>query len=200
MTELEAFNQALFLQLNGTENAPSWLISSAVFLADYLIYLIPILLIWMWLSGGLARRSSAIEACVVVLLGLGINQVISMVWPHPRPFMIGLGHTWLAHAADSSFPSDHLTIFTSVGVCLLLNRVRRPAVATLLAGLAVGWARVFLGVHFPFDMLGAVGVAIVACAVVQVVWSYVGESVSHLAEQLYRQIFARPIAAGWMRP
>jgi undecaprenyl-diphosphatase len=43
-------------------------------------------------------------------LFLLINQVIILLWQHPRPFVIGLGHTYLAHAADSSFPSDHLTL------------------------------------------------------------------------------------------
>jgi len=200
MTQLEAINQALFLQLNATEDTAPWLINSATVLADYLIYLIPILLIWMWLFGGSVRRGLAIEACVAALLGLGINQLIAAAWQHPRPFMIGLVHAWLPHAADSSFPSDHMTIFTCLSACFLLGKELWLAVITLSAGLAVGWARVFLGVHFPFDIFGAIAVAVVVCAVVAVVWKHTGESITRFAERIYRKIFSKPIAIGWIRP
>ncbi|MDA1382037.1 phosphatase PAP2 family protein [Plesiomonas shigelloides subsp. oncorhynchi] len=32
----------------------------------------------------------------------------------------------------------------------------------LLLGVAISWARVFLGVHFPFDILGAIPVSLLA--------------------------------------
>jgi membrane-associated phospholipid phosphatase len=47
---------------------------------------------------------------------LAINQAIGLVWQHPRPFMAGIGHAWISHATDSSFPSDHTTV--SFGVAL----------------------------------------------------------------------------------
>lgn len=47
--------------------------------------------------------------------------------------MIGLGHAWMPRAADSSFSSDHMTVFGGIG-------------PTLLPGLGVAWAQVFLDV------------------------------------------------------
>jgi len=89
-----------------------------------------------------------------------------MVWQHPRPFMIGLGHTLIPHAADSSFPSDHATVLFAVSLTLLLGRATVPGLAVLLAGFCVAWARIFLGVHFPLDMIGAAAVAGIAYAAV----------------------------------
>ncbi len=199
MQEIEAFNRSLFLQINGDEGSPAWLVTAASGIADSLIYLIPALLLWMWLCGDEARRSLAIKACLVATLGVGANQIIALLWQHPRPFMIGLGHAWLRHAADSSFPSDHMTVFAGVGVSLLLDGATTPAIVTLLAGLCVAWARVFLGVHFPLDMVGAVVVAGVACLVVTPLWRYAGQPVTNLAQRLHRLVLARPIAAGWIR-
>lgn len=199
MSDLEAFNRALFLHINGGDGTPAWLVQAAAGIVDDLIYLIPMLLLGLWLWGGHARRSLVIKACLVAMIGVAANQAIGVVRPHPRPFMIGLGHAWIPHAADSSLPSDHMTVFAGVGLTLLFDGAAGWAGATLVTGLCVAWARVFLGVHFPLDMAGAVGVVAVAHAAVTPLWRTVGEPIAELAERVYRSLLARPIAAGWIR-
>ncbi|WP_461569518.1 phosphatase PAP2 family protein [Thiobacillus sp.] len=199
MNEIEAFNRALFLEINGGGATPAWLVQVAIGIANDLIYLIPLLLLGMWLWGDSTRRSQTIKACLVTLLALGANQVIGLVWTHPRPFMLGLGHEWMYHAADSSFPSDHLTVFAGIGLSLLFSGAFRLAFAVLATGFAVAWARVFVGVHFPLDMVGSVMVAGVSYIVVSPLWRSAGGMLTQLAERQYRAALARPIAAGWIR-
>ena len=112
--------------------------------------------------------------------------------------MIGLGHTFIEHAPDSSFPSDHGTLFASVALTLWLSRLKGYAALIALAGLAIAWARVFIGVHFPFDMAGAVLVACIAFAVVSPLWSLAGEAVTRGLIVLYRKLLAWPIGRGWI--
>ncbi len=69
----------------------------------------------------------------------------------------------------------------------------------LAAGVAVAWARVFLGLHFPLDLAGGVVVAGVTYVLVAPVWRTAGAARVNGAEQLYRTLLARPIAAGWVR-
>lgn len=199
MTEIEALNRALFLRINGNDTIPIWLIQIADVIANDLIYLIPLLLLGMWLKGDSRYRNQAIKACLVALLALGANQLIGLTYSHPRPFMIGLGHTWTSHAPDSSFPSDHVTILTSIGLVLLFGGIFRLATAVLLLDLAVAWARVFVGVHFPLDMIGAVGVACAAYVVTLPLWRIGGDALTAYAERIYRKIFSRPITSGWVR-
>lgn len=187
MTQIEAFNRALFLHINGGDGTPAWLIQAAIGIADNLIYLIPLLLVGLWLWGDHARRSVAIKACLVALLGVAANQAIGALWSHPRPFMIGLGHAWMPHAADSSFPSDHMTVFAGVGLTLLFDGAVGWAILALLVGASVAWARVFLGVHFPLDMAGAVVVAALAYVTVTPLWRKTGGPMTNLAERLYRK-------------
>ncbi len=170
MHTLEALNQALFLTINATTSTPRWQIDVASFIADYVIYFVPLMLAALWLSGIRNNRATALRACCVVLLALGFNQVIGHAWLHPRPFMIGLGHTFIEHAPDSSFP----------------------------AGLAVAWARVFVGVHYPLDMAGAVAIACVAHGVARPLWSLAGGAVTDRLIALYRKVLAWPIARGWL--
>ena len=199
MNDIEAFNQALFLQMNAGVGTPSWVINTVVAVAEDLIYLIPVLLLVLWFTGDKARRSLALKVCLVAMLGVGLNQVIGLFWQHPRPFMIGLGQTLLPHVDDSSFPSDHMTVFTGAGLTLLLDGALGLGLATLAIGLGVAWGRVFLGVHFPLDMAGAVGVAACSYLATSPIWKIAGMAVTGFAERLYRTVLAQPIRAGWLR-
>lgn len=100
MNNIEAFNQLLFLPINAGVDTPSWAVDTAIVIADDLIYLIPVLLLVLWLWGGGARGNQAIKTCLVTLLALGANQIIAWVWQHPRPFMIGFGHAWVSARAQ----------------------------------------------------------------------------------------------------
>lgn len=199
MEQIEALNRSLFLKINAGPGTATWVIDSATIIANDLIYLIPALLVVLWLWGGEQKRNLALKAFLVTMLGVGISQIIGLAWPHPRPFMIGLGQVWFPHAADSSFPSDHATVFASVGISLLFAGEAGLGIMTLATGLCVAWSRVYLGVHFPMDMLGAVGVAAVAYAMVAPIWRKTGDTVTQFAERLYRSVMAQPIARGWMR-
>ena len=57
MNPIEAFNQALFLHINGGDGTPAWLVEVVIGIADYLIDLIPLLLLGLWPWGDHARRS-----------------------------------------------------------------------------------------------------------------------------------------------
>ncbi len=199
MEYIEALNRAFFLKINADPGTVPWMIDGAVVIANDLIYLIPVLLSAMWLWGNEARRKLAIQACLTAILGLGLNQVIGVVGPHPRPFAIGLGHAWTQHVADSSFPSDHMTIFTAIDISLLFGRERLLGLLTLAAGLGVAWARIFIGLHFPLDMLGAAGVACFSYVALSPLWRHTGSRLTRFVERLYRSFMAWPIAQGWMR-
>ncbi|SAK49537.1 undecaprenyl-diphosphatase [Caballeronia fortuita] len=200
MHSLEALNHAWFLAINATTDTPHWQIDVALAIANDLLYLVPALLALLWLFGDHRQRSAAIRACCVALLALGLNQLIGMVWMHPRPFMIGLGHTFIEHAPDSSFPSDHATLFASVALTFLLAGLRRCGLAVALAGVLIAWARVRIGVHFPLDMLGAVGVSCVAYAIVAPLWARAGDALMRLLIVLYRKLLSWPIRRGWLAP
>lgn len=156
---MENLNQLLFMLINASYHPSPVVLAIAMFAAQWLIYALPVLLVWMWTMGGRAERKAAVSATVAVGVALLVGQIITIAWPHPRPFMIGLGHTLMAHQPEASFPSDHATVFFTLALGLLIAGMRKVGVTLLLAGALVGWSRVFLGVHFPFDIAGALIVA-----------------------------------------
>jgi undecaprenyl-diphosphatase len=64
------------------------------------------------------------------------------------------------HLPDSSFPSDHTVFVFSIAIALIF-RSKTIKIASILFIFAVlqGLARIVEGVHYPFDILGAIGVA-----------------------------------------
>lgn len=199
-TLLERFNIQWFLAVNAPEHANIWLTRWAIVCADFLIYLVPLLLVYLWFWGGERERKSALFAVLVALIALGLAQVLGMLFPHPRPFMVGIGHTLIPHVADSSFPSDHATFFSAIGVSLWFMSQRFWAVLVLMMGLVVVWSRLYLGVHFPMDMMGAFVLSAMTSFVLLPIWKLFESWIYRMLVPLYSSIFALPIRKGWVRP
>ncbi|MDD2811227.1 undecaprenyl-diphosphatase [Rhodoferax sp.] len=198
---MQELNETLFLLINAPVTPNAIVLAVAKVLADQAIWLAPMALIIGWFRGSERTRKLMLEATASGLAGLLINQVIGLFWQHPRPFMVGLGNTFIPHVADSSFPSDHLTLLWSIAFSFLMHqRPRFAGVVLALLGLPVAWARIYLGVHFPMDMVGAALVA-VSCAYLcfrEERWFL--DSVYRWTSAIYRQLFALPIRRGWVRP
>jgi undecaprenyl-diphosphatase len=196
---MEFLNQTFFLWINAPEHPNAQIVRLATFFAEWLIWTVPILIGVGWLRGNENTRKSLLIATASGLLGLLTNQIIGLAYSPPRPFMIGLGHTLIPHVADSSFPSDHLTLWWSIAFSFLLQRgLRSSGVALALIGLPIAWSRIYLGVHFPLDMLGAIAVAALSAVLTlhEARW-YLGP-IYRLATCIHSLLFGTLIARGWV--
>ncbi|KQZ79558.1 MULTISPECIES: phosphatase PAP2 family protein [Gammaproteobacteria] len=128
-------------------------------LADGPLILTAALLGTMLMFPRWSMRSIALKAVGVAAVALLLNLVIGAVWDRARPFVAGVGQAWVSHAATGSFPSDHLTVqWVVAGILLLNQRSRVWGIGIALLGLLMAWARIYLGVHYPGDMLGALAI------------------------------------------
>ncbi len=199
-SRMKELNEALFLLINVSDHPSAVLLTIAKLLADYAIWLVPLALSIGWLRGSDSTRKLMLEATASGFAGLLIAQAIGLVWQHPRPFMIGLGQTLIPHAADSSFPSDHLTLIWAVAFSFLMHqRPRFAGVFLALLGLPMAWARIYLGVHFPLDMLGAAVVAGISAWLCFREEKWFVNRVFAWTTAIYRRIFAPLIRRGWVR-
>lgn len=200
MDFLESFNQSLFLLINADPATPAWRIHAAMLVANQLILLVPGVMAAVWLWGGQAQRSLMLNALASVAVALGLSYLCGALWPHPRPFVIGLGHVFFAHKPTSSFPSNHTIIIAAFAFALILDRRWAGWGWLALAGaLLVGTSRVYLGVHFPLDIVGGLLLAPLAAAITVPVWQRAGEPLTGVAQAVYRKVLALPIARGWIR-
>jgi len=160
------WNISLFHLINGPAHPSPVLLSMAEGLAIFPPWLAVALLAIAWLYGGIDKRRAAMIAGFSLLLGLAINFLIGALYYTPRPFELGIGNNLYPHGLETSFPSDHATVLWSLGFSLFATRALRPlGLLFCLLGLCTAWARVFLGVHFPFDMAGSAVVSVIAAAI-----------------------------------
>lgn len=121
----------------------------------------------------LRLRREAIVLALTVAGGWAVNTLLKHAVGRERPEIV----PHLMAAGGDSFPSGHsfnsAVVFLAVALAFAtLSRresVRATVVGAALAvSLAVAWSRVWLGVHFPSDViagwLGGAGWAFLACA------------------------------------
>ena len=159
---IELLNHRLFLALAAAPTLSGWPLFTISALAEWLVYLVPAALVLLWIFGRSADREAAIAAVMTAVVAMFAAHVTSSLIFHPRPFTVEPVRNYLNHASDSSFPSDHATLFFAVGLSVAVHRP--PSVTWLwlpmvMAGLAVGWARILLGAHYPLDVVGAAAIA-----------------------------------------
>jgi undecaprenyl-diphosphatase len=190
---LEHLNLLWFSWLNAAAGLHGWPLQLGLFIAERVILLVPLGLVLLWMSGDAARRAAAVKALAAISCALAGNAMIGLAWYHARPFVVGAGHAFMRHAPDSSFPSDHGTV--------MFTAARRFGMALLPLACAVAWSRIFLGIHWPMDMLGALGMAVGAALVFRTGrMDALCTTLAASLATLYRRVLAVPIARGWLRP
>jgi undecaprenyl-diphosphatase len=193
-----SWNTALFLSINAASRPNVIWQHLAEAIANAPVLLAPVLLSCLWVWGPPARRAALIATGVGVLAGQGINLLLGLAWFEPRPFMAGIGHTWLDHVADNGFPSDHATLAWSLGLGLAVTGgSRRWGAVACLVGLATGWARVYLGIHFPLDVLASIPVGLLAAGFAAILLPLTRRWVVPLAEHAYDVVLRH--VPHWMR-
>lgn len=146
-----------FLYLNGLPAGTPTIATFATVAATYGITLYPVLLLGLWMRGANdpdRRRRVLLLAVCAAAFALGVNALLNVAFPRPRPFLVLPAHVLGARPHDSSFPSDHAAVATAIAVELVIGGEAGWGVLGLLGALVIGTSRVIIGVHYPSDILG----------------------------------------------
>lgn len=188
----ETLNLTLFNEINASTHASHLVIDLAIFIANDLIYILLGFLLFLWCYGDLQLKERAIRAVLLTAVALIIGYIISLFYYHPRPFVMEVGRTLIEHRPSASFPSNHMLIFSTIGFSYLFAKRYLAAAIFLISAAGVAWSRVYLGVHFPLDMLGAFSVAFLVNLLGQRFWQYFGQKLLDFFLKIY-QIICRPL-------
>lgn len=158
---------SLFTYINDLAGKWICLDSLAIFFAKYLIYYLvagAVLFLFLIKKKEWVRYLFLIGASVV-LSRLIITGLIRLIWHRSRPFIDYQVNQLLEHSASGSFPSGHIAgLFALAAVVYFFNK--KIGWIFLGSGILVGLARIFVGIHYPLDILGGIVVGILSALVV----------------------------------
>jgi membrane-associated phospholipid phosphatase len=164
-----------FRVVNNFAKDTSWLHGFMEFMAKDGIALLALALLVGWWLGRRATSPRAVAVAVwsalAAMVAVAINQPIVSAADERRPFVVLPNVLRLIpHASDAGFPSDHATAAGAVAAGLFFVSWRL-GLATTLVSLVIAFSRVYVGVHFPQDVLAglALGAVVALIGIVAVV-------------------------------
>ncbi|MEK7619223.1 MAG: phosphatase PAP2 family protein [Patescibacteria group bacterium] len=152
---------AVFQWIHGFSGQLAALDAAGVFFAQYAIAALPFFIFFLPAS----KRKSTFLFCISsALVALFVNLIIGATFFRPRPAIsLNVDPLISLLVNAKSFPSDHTAIAFSFAFSLLMQSRVVGITALTLAGL-IGFSRIFVGVHYPFDILGGMLVGIASAA------------------------------------
>jgi undecaprenyl-diphosphatase len=155
---------SIYKSIDGT--GPNFLHAPMKFAANDLVFVIVAIValtfLIPWRAHRLDRRIGAVMATAAGGVALLLVQPISNAVDRARPF-VDHPHAKLLihHATDAGFPSDHATGAFAMAMALWFYDRAIGALALVLAAI-VAFARVYVGVHYPSDVVGGalIGIAV----------------------------------------
>ena len=142
--------------------------------AKYLFLLIGVSSAGYWLTLRKEQRLRfLLHFAVAGVLAFALTKLAGICFDNPRPFVVHHFMPLIPHDPDNGFPSDHTVLSTLIAL-IVLKYSRIVGIVLLVLALLVGWSRVFVGVHTPIDIAGALMIAglaaICAALILQRFW------------------------------
>lgn len=158
-------NLTLFRLINNLANKNALLDKIMIVSSKYVIYLYALLVGLYFIMGyvGKNKKAKKIVTPIIALLTLNfiLTFIIGIVWYEPRPFIHYTVNLLYAHKNNASFPSTH-----SVGVMTIAlgvnNKNKKFGKILIIIAIIVGISRVYVGQHYPLDVLGGFLLAIIS--------------------------------------
>ena len=156
MDYLRQFDYKLMRLINGMAKQYKWLDYFGIFCAVYLIWFMAALALGMFFY---VPKSINRLRYLMILLASSVGAylaatLVGFTYGRARPFVsFGSLHQLIATSfSHKSFPSSHSTLAFALAFSVLM--FNRPlGILMLILAVLVAWGRVYVGVHYPLDVL-----------------------------------------------
>ena len=140
---------------------------------------------YLWIAIGLTlllfkkTRAVGISVLLALLINLCITNIsLKNIIARPRPFHVNPElMTLIKHPSSFSFPSGHTSGSFTAALVLFHLMPKKIGVPAVVLATMIGFSRMYVGVHYPTDVLGGIVVGIIASTVAILVVRFVKEKV-----------------------
>ena len=150
---LEKFNVGGFRFINDLAGHNVWLDRFMVFAADKMGYLLVVAVLIVFWKKDYFKRAVFVSLGSAIVARFVFVSIFRYLIYSPRPFLVLENVNQLMnHEFESSFPSGHASFYFALAMGVYFYNKRAGYIFLVLAGL-MGLARIFIGVHWPLDIL-----------------------------------------------
>ena len=168
---INPFDTTVYHLINGLAGRNSIMDHVMIFFAMDALEIYAALFVIAWFAlpkRDVEHRHALVMAGLSGIVALLINVILSHVWFRPRPFTVfskGSFTQLIPHSPDASFPSDHTSGSFGFAAGSWGHNTKWIQRTFTLVAIIVMFARVYVGVHYPTDVIGGMVIGIISANV-----------------------------------
>ena len=151
-------NMELFKAINNLANKNEILDNVMIFFSKDVPYVFMAIIGIVFLLGitnrNISYRKAAVNTFIITVINLILSFIIGGIYYEDRPFVHNKVNLLFPHVEDAAFPSDHATGTMSIALGFIKYNKLLSVILTITS-IIVGFSRVYVGHHYPADVIGA---------------------------------------------
>ena len=161
---LSEINIELFRMFNDLGKEVMFLNPIMIFFAKYMKYFLLFGIVMYWFTRKRENRIMIISSMFAFVVAEVFGAIAGAIHSNNQPFAeLSNVNQLIGHVIDNSFPSDHAIEFFSICITFLLFKKNLRYVWLAIA-ILVSISRVWVGVHYPADILVGTILGIIGAA------------------------------------